>query len=151
MPTKKSAAAKTVSKKLPLKTQRIRTYGDKQDLLSIFNAIKPLIKKYVPPLTAKADYESRYEAWYVNDFEVMNRKFKEAYFAGLIIQSSYVGFYFMPVYMNPKMKDSLKPELLKLLKGKACFHIKKLDDDLILQLDDVLQRGFIGFKKFVGK
>ena len=33
----------------------------------------------------------------------------------------------MWIYMNDATKKKLSPALLKLLKGKACFHVKTLD------------------------
>ena len=50
--------------------------------------------------------------------------------AAVILQKDFVGFYLMCVYMNEAMKKKLSPALLKLLKGKTCFHVKKLDDGL---------------------
>jgi hypothetical protein len=42
----------------------------------------------------------------------------------VILQKGYVGFYLMCIYMNDATKKKLSPALLKLLKGKACFHVK---------------------------
>ena len=75
------------------------------------------------------------------------RKRKEVFFAGLIIQKSYVGFYFMPIYTDTDLKEIFKPELLKLLKGKSCFHIKKLDDELKRQIEEALEIGYELYKK----
>jgi len=60
----------------------------------------------------------------------------------LIIQKSYVGFYFMPVYTDPETKVFFQPELLRLLKGKSCFHIRKVTPELLAQIDETLERGF---------
>jgi len=67
---------------------------------------------------------------------------KEIFFAGLIIQKDYVGFYFMPVYAATGLKPGFKPELRRLLKGKSCFHIKKLDEELLLQIQEALSVGY---------
>jgi hypothetical protein len=75
------------------------------------------------------------------------KKKKEVFFAGLIIQKSYVGFYFMPIYAETDLKEVFKPELLKLLKGKSCFHIKKLDDELKSQIREALELGFELYKE----
>lgn len=48
----------------------------------------------------------------------------------VIIQKQHIGFYFMPVYIEPEMKEDLPDDLAKMLKGKSCFHIKgMLDED----------------------
>ena len=97
------------------------------DLNTIFQSLKDLLSPYAPPLVPKMDDASHYDLWSIKDLVIEGRKRKEVYFAGLIIQKGYVGFYFMPVYADTDLKAVFAPELLKLLKGKSCFHIKKLD------------------------
>ena len=74
---------------------------------------------------------SHYDLWSIKDLVIEGRKRKEVYFAGLIIQKSYVGFHFMPVFAEAHLKPVFAPELLELLKGKSCFHFKKLDPALL--------------------
>ncbi|MCU0485319.1 MAG: DUF1801 domain-containing protein [Anaerolineales bacterium] len=112
------------------------------DLPTIFEALKPLLRAYQPPLTAQVDTPTRYELWSVKPLVIEGRKRKEVFFASLIIQKSYVGFYFMPVYIETELKTIFQPELLRLLKGKSCFHIKKLDEALLGQIEAALKTGF---------
>jgi len=53
----------------------------------------------------------------------------------------------MPVYVDTSLKEVFKPELIKLLKGKSCFHIKKLDSQLEKQIEDALKKGYDLYKK----
>jgi len=69
------------------------------------------------------------------------------YFAGFTIQSNFVGFYFMPVYIDTTLKAVFEPKLLKLMKGKSCFHIKELDYLLEKQIKKALKIGFNLYKK----
>ena len=112
----------------------------------IFDKIKVLMKKYENSLVARSDFDSRYELWSEKKIEVAGKKRKDIFFAGLIIQSNYVGFYFMPIYTDTKLKDVFEPELLATLKGKSCFHIKKLDKKLISQIKKSLETGFKLYK-----
>lgn len=105
------------------------------------------MKKYEPPLVARNDFDSRYELWSEKQIEIDGRKRNEIYFGGLIIQSSYVGFYFMPVYTDTSLKEIFEPELLSTLNGKSCFHIKKLDKKLLSQIKKSLEAGFKLYKK----
>ncbi len=111
------------------------------DLTQIFDTLKAVMKAYAPPFVAKLDDEAHYDLWSNKEAVFAGRKRKEVYFAALIIQKAYVGFYYMPVYIETEMKAVFKPELLKLLKGKSCFHIKKLDDGLVEQIREALQAG----------
>jgi hypothetical protein len=61
--------------------------------------------------------------------------------ASLILQIGYVGFYFMPVYMEPGMKKKLAPELAGLLKGKSCFYVKAMTPGLRDGIREALELG----------
>ena len=112
------------------------------DLNTIFQSLKDLLSPYAPPAVPKMNDASRYDLWSIKDLVIEGRKRKEVYFAGLIIQGGYVGFYFMPVYAETDLKAVFAPELLKLLKGKSCFHIKKLDPELLGQVGTALRIGY---------
>jgi hypothetical protein len=96
---------------------------------------------YSPPFDIRIN-ERRYGLWSEKDLLIDGRKRKEGFFASLIIQKDTVGFYFMPVYAAPELTKVFSPELVKLLKGKSCFHIKKLDDSLPGQIESALEIGF---------
>lgn len=118
-----------------------------EELRDIFIKIKKLLQKYDEELKSKYDSETSYDLWSFKDVEIEGRKRKEVYFAGLIIQKGYVGFYYMPIYTDITLSEFFKPQLLKLLKGKSCFHIKKLDDELIAQIEEALETGFKLYKQ----
>jgi len=100
----------------------------------IFRKLRTILRKYEPPFVAKSDYGSRYELWSVKNVIIAGRKRKEVFFASLIIQSSYVGFYYMPIYAAKNLKKFFKKELLSTLNGKSCFHIKELNSVLVTQI-----------------
>ena len=108
----------------------------------IFAQLKDPLVNYTPPFEAKIDNDRWYDLYSIKDLVIEGRKRKEVYFAGIIIQKAYVGFYYMPVYAEPEIKALFKPELLKLLKGKSCFHINKLDEVLLEQIRQALENGF---------
>lgn len=113
----------------------------------IFDEIKHIMQVYSPPLIAKMDDSAHYDLWSIKDLVIDGRKRKEVYLAGLIIQKDYVGFYYMPIYVNTELKTIFAPELLKLLKGKSCFHIKKLDDNLKEQIREALKIGYENYQR----
>lgn len=112
------------------------------DLTAIFDSLKILLAPYAPPLTPKRDEPGYYDLWSVKDLVIEGRKRKEVFFAGLIIQKGYVGFYYMPVYADAEIKALFAPELLKLLKGKSCFHVKRLTPELLAQIEAALKVGY---------
>jgi hypothetical protein len=113
-----------------------------EDLTRIFETLKEKLIRYQPPLAAKREEDKYFDLWSFKHVEIAGRKKKEVFFAGIIIQKNYVGFYFMPIYTDTDLKTVFQPELLALLKGKSCFHIRKLTPELLRQIEDALKIGF---------
>jgi hypothetical protein len=67
--------------------------------------------------------------------------------AAVILQKGYVGFYFMCIYGNDEVRKQLSPAFLKLLKGKSCFHVKRLDDGLRKDIARALELGTKAYKE----
>lgn len=118
-----------------------------ENLVEMFKRLKKILKKYENPLKPKLDLDSKYDLWSFKKIEIDGRKKSEIFFAGLIIQSKYVGFYYMPIYTDVKLEKVFKKELLNLKKGKSCFHIKHLDEKLEKQIDEALKIGYELYKK----
>ena len=118
-----------------------------EKLVEIYDGLKKILKKYEGPFKPKLDLDSRYDLWSFKDLEIAGRKRKEVFFASIIIQSTYVGFYYMPIYTDVALKDFFKPELLNLLKGKSCFYIRGLSPEIVSQIEEVLEMGFELYKK----
>jgi len=118
-----------------------------ENLDAIFTQLKDILLVYRPPFSSKMDDERHLDLWSVKDLVIEGRKRKEVYFAGLIIQKNHVGFYYMPVYAEPEVKNFFKSELLSRLKGKSCFHIHRLDPILLEQIKEALERGFVEYQK----
>lgn len=118
-----------------------------EGLSEIFARLKGRLRKYEGPLEARIDRPGRYELWSVKDIVIEGRERKEVYFAGLIVQSDYVGLYYMPVYIDAELKKVFPPELVKLLKGKSCFHIRALTPPLERQIAEALEQGYRLYKK----
>jgi len=112
------------------------------ELLPLFEQAKALLKPYARHLTVRRDEPGYYDLWSEREIVVDGRQRKEMFFAGLIIQKHFLGFYYMPVYTDEQAREFFGPEMLALLKGKSCFHLKKLTPELEAQIADALQRGF---------
>ncbi len=82
--------------------------------------------------------------------EINGKTRDEYWFGAIIIQRGYVGFYFMPVRDAAEKKEVFKPELLKCLKGKSCFHIKKGDAEIFKQIKKHWQKDMLNARKKVG-
>jgi len=113
----------------------------------IYAALRAALKRYEPPFVARSDGDTSYELWSVKEMVIAQRARAGLFFAAAALQSSYVGFHFMPIYCEPSLKEKLKPELLRTLKGKSCFHITKLDATILRQITEALEIGHKAYKK----
>lgn len=120
----------------------------KTDLVEIFQTIRASMQPYATQgFTTRKNTDELYELWSDKDIEIAGRKRSEVFFASVSIMNGYVGFYFMPIYVQPELKALIAPALLKILKGKSCFHVKKLDDELLEHIVNALAAGFTLYKQ----
>jgi hypothetical protein len=162
-PVKKAAPKQSVAKKpapkkpapkttTGLKSETGIKYEDKSagqpELVPIFNSIKKLLLPYEKGSIAIRGGKGGQIILVSNKpVEINGKKRDELWFAAALIQKGYVGFYFMPVFSKPEIKEVFKPELLKCLKGKSCFHIKKADPVIYAQIEEALAKGYLAHKK----
>lgn len=151
----KKVAAKTVDKKVkPAKAKKELTikYSDKSagqpELVPIFENIKQMMMPYEKGSLKMIGGHGGMMCLISQEPAVIHgRKRDEVWFAGILVQKGYVGFYYMPVYASPEIKKVFKPELLKCLKGKSCFHIKKNDPVIMAQIKESLKVGYAMYKE----
>ena len=63
------------------------------------------------------------------------------FFASVIIQKDHVGVYFSPRYTHRDRFDDVPEELLDLLKGKSCFHLKRFDTTVFEKIRQIMDKG----------
>jgi len=111
-------------------------------LLPLFAEVKTLLEPYAQRLTVRRDDPGYYDLWSEKDLVVAGRKRKEVNFAGLVIQKSHVGFYFMPFYADQDLREVVGPDLLATLGGKSCFRLRRLTPELEDQIETALAAGW---------
>jgi hypothetical protein len=121
-------------------------------LTPIFDSLEKLFRRYSPPfkltngkIRAKRDLHLTVPKPVVVPGAYANKPVAID-MASLILQKGYVGFYFMPIYIQPTLKKKLSPALLSHLKGKTCFNIKKLYPDLLPAIESALNEGLACFQ-----
>jgi hypothetical protein len=117
-----------------------------QSLDSVYEELKALLLRHVPPFKAcavsRAQDKKSIQLTVPKPVSVPGAyggKPVDLQMAAAILQKDYVGFYLMCIYMNEAEKNKLSPALVKLLKGKACFHVKKLDGRLRKDIASALE------------
>lgn len=129
------------------------TTSKSASLETIYDSLHQLLSRYAPPCKAKSGAVRGKKDLHLTIPKAVvvpgayQGKPVEVDLASLILQKDYVGFYFMPIYIEPALKNKLSPSLTKLLQGKTCFHVKKLDDDLLQHIESALQVGMKDYKR----
>ena len=116
-------------------------------LLKIFNTLKGILSKHVPPLAVLSSTADRYELMTPKPFHHGGVPKDNAYCGAVMVKKDFVGLYLMFIYDEPKNIEKLGPDLRKTLKGKSCFNIKKLDETLIKQIETALKDSINYYKK----
>jgi hypothetical protein len=123
-----------------------------EKLQDVYQSLHTLLSRYAPPFKAiSGNVRDKSDLHLVTPKAIAvpgayGGKPTQIAMASIILQKGYVGFYFMPIYMNPVLAGKLSPSLKKLLKGKTCFHIKQLDPALSDDIDAALKEGVKSFK-----
>lgn len=72
---------------------------------------------------------------------------KPLWIGGVQIGKNYVSYHFMPVYMAPRLLETVSVELKARKQGKACFNFSTIDEPLFAELAALTARGFAGAAK----
>lgn len=130
-----------------------------QSLDAVFDALYALLSRYTPPLKRTElkhkdapEVRGKRSANFAVPHPVVipgayGGKPTELCVGSLIIQKDFVGFYYMPIYCEPALAKKLSPALMKLLKGKTCFHVKTLNDELLQSIDAAIREGIALYTK----
>jgi hypothetical protein len=113
-----------------------------EGLLPLFAEVKELLEPYATRLTTRRDERGCFDLWSEKDIVIDGRRRKDVYFCGLVIQQSYVAFYFMPLYAGDDLSAVFGDELLATLKGKSCFHLRRVTPQLKEQIAAALAAGW---------
>ena len=133
-----SAPKKTAAKKVDAKTD---------NKAEIFKQIRSVMINFTPPLAVIKDTEKVFELTATKTVEFMGKKREGVYFGAVMVKGGFVGFYLMTIYAQPGLVQKLGSELRKLLKGKSCFHIKKITPELLDQIKEAMETGIEGYRK----
>lgn len=157
----KTVAGKTVAKKAVVKKAKPEKkektisvkYADKSagqpELAKVFAAIKTMLLPYDKKgaLVLHAATGGQVHLVSHKPIEFEGRKKTEIWFVSVLVQKGYVGFHYLPIYMTPAMGKLFSPAFIQCLKGKACFHIKKMDPAILAEVEKAIRVGYEAYEK----
>jgi hypothetical protein len=117
------------------------------DLSAIQTSLQNQFKKHIPPLQIRKNDAHVFEV--AGTIEAMQgqQKVDGYYFGSIVPKPRDIRLYYFPIYTHAKKFEWISDELRKCLKGKSCFHIKKLTDSLENELASMIKKGIELYKK----
>ncbi len=112
----------------------------KTDLPEIDQTLRSFMTSHVPPLRVRIDKATQLEMAGTKEAMQGKQKVDGFYFGSIIPKPKDVRLYFFPIYTHPE-EFSPSTELRKCLKGKSCFHIKKLSPELQEEIREMIIKG----------
>lgn len=110
-------------------------------------ALRALIKQHSSHLQFRKDDSSGLEAAGTIPTMQGKQQVDGIYFASIIPKPTDCRLYFFPIYTDVEAFTTINPALKKCLKGKSCFHIKKMDASLEASISSMINQGVKIYKK----
>ena len=111
------------------------------DIAQIDNVLKEILKHHKDNLKIRHDNEKTFEVCGTKERMQGKQKVDGYYFASVMQKPKDVRLYFFPIYTHVSEFEDISPELRKCLKGKSCFHIKKVTPELEMDIKNMVQKG----------
>ncbi len=110
------------------------------DVKEIHQLLNEMLKAHCPPLQIRIAEENNFEVAGTKEVMQGRKKVDGMFFANTVPKPKDVRLYFFPIYTHPQAFE-LSEELSKCLKGKSCFHIKKMSEALVQEIEQMIQTG----------
>ncbi len=105
------------------------------------------LRKILQPFETKLKVKKNSADTYHLDGPYSEKWDKELFFGSVQIKKNYVSFYLMPVYMYPDLLKDISPELKRHMQGKSCFNFKRVEPDLLKELNSLTKDSFKWLQK----
>ena len=99
------------------------------------------LKEHTPPLQVRKENENVFEVAGTKRRMQGKQMVDGFYFASVVPKPKDIRLYFFPLYTHPTQFVEMSETLKKFLKGKTCFHIKKLDEALEAEIKEMIKNG----------
>ena len=110
--------------------------------------LKDLLKNHENVFNIVSDTDEKFQVTGTKAVMQGKQKVSGHYFATLIPKPKDLRFYFFPAYTHAaEIKSIMDESLAKFLKGKSCFHIKKVDESVRENLKAIIDKGVELYQK----
>lgn len=117
------------------------------DITHIQSTLIDLLKSHLGALKVTAESEVKFEVTGTIEAMQGKKKVDGYYFASVIPKPKDVRLYFFPAYTHKDRLGELPQPIGKMLKGKSCFHVKKMDEEIATQFQEMIGKGIELYKE----
>lgn len=112
----------------------------KTELKEIEETLRGILKAQVPTLRVRKESHDGLEVCGKKEIMQGKQKVDGFYFGSVVPKPKDIRLYYFPIYTHPT-EFAPSDELKKCLKGKSCFHIKKLSPELEKEITEMVAKG----------
>ena len=112
----------------------------KNTVEEIQQSLHEILKYHIGPLRVRDDNDKKLEVCGTIEAMQGKQKVDGYYFASVIPKPKDCRLYFFPIYTHVDQFE-LSEGLKKMLKGKSCFHIKKMSPEIEEEIRSMVAKG----------
>ncbi|MDN5212723.1 hypothetical protein QQ020_11725 [Fulvivirgaceae bacterium BMA12] len=116
------------------------------EITEIRGQLKDLLMEYSGPLRVRVDKETNFEVNGTVEAPQGKKMVQGIYFSSIVPKQKDVRFYFYPAYTHPDSFEDISEELKKFKKGKSCFHVKYLNNELEEEIRNIIGKAVAIYK-----
>jgi hypothetical protein len=119
----------------------------KTDIAEIRESLKNTLEDFLGPLKVRVDKPSNFEVNGTIEAPQGKKMVQGIYFSSIVPKEKDVRFYFYPAYTHPEEFENISDKLKKFKKGKSCFHVKFLDEELEIEIKQMISKAIEIYRK----
>ena len=119
----------------------------KTEIADIRDTLKSRLEEFLGPLKIGIDKPSNFEVNGTIEAPQGKKIVDGIYFSSLVPKEKDVRFYFYPAYTHPEEFENISDRLKKFKKGKSCFHVKYLDEELENEIKQMISKAIDVYRK----
>lgn len=113
----------------------------------IREALREILEGFLGPLKVKVDTPSNFELSGTIKAPQGKKMVDGIYFSSIVPKVKDVRLYFFPTYTHPEAFEYISDRLKKFKKGKSCFHIAYLDEELEKEIKAMVSKAIDIYRK----
>lgn len=119
----------------------------KTEIVEIRETLKGKLEEFLGTLKVRVDKPTNFEVNGTIEAPQGKKMVQGIYFSSIVPKDKDVRFYFYPAYTHPKEFEGISDRLKKFKKGKSCFHVKYLDEELEKEINQMISKAIDLYRK----